>query len=207
MEQLAHNRQVAGSIPAWSIEIKHHHTTILGAILYFKVGGDSLMPKRLAINTKGQLTYCSAPEHRIGVGRCNHVDHQKAEETSQEFIIRTNGIVAENAEHLAGFEGISHGLDEFRDAGYAGVRDTNVVIEELNNAESNKVVFISSQTYRLEYNRETKELEMNDHSGQRIDNEYIKQNELSSRFEAIFQYVNLRVPVIEQAVRLLNKND
>ena len=35
------------------------------------------MTKRLAMTVDGRLTYCSADEHNIGKGRCNHVSHAK----------------------------------------------------------------------------------------------------------------------------------
>lgn len=44
--------------------------------------------KRLALTIDGRLTYCSASEENIGKGRCNHIDHQKSNETKQEFLNR-----------------------------------------------------------------------------------------------------------------------
>lgn len=34
------------------------------------------MVKRLALNSEGLLTYCTASEENIGKGRCNHIAHQ-----------------------------------------------------------------------------------------------------------------------------------
>lgn len=48
------------------------------------------MVKRLAINTDGVLTYCSAPEDKIGVGRCNHTHHQQPDESRPQFIKRAS---------------------------------------------------------------------------------------------------------------------
>jgi hypothetical protein len=46
--------------------------------------------KVLALNTKGQLTYCTAlPEDR-GKGRCDHVTHQKQGQTRNDFIKELN---------------------------------------------------------------------------------------------------------------------
>ena len=46
--------------------------------------------KVLAINTNGDITYCTCPPDERGKGRCNHVDHQRDGETNQEFIERIN---------------------------------------------------------------------------------------------------------------------
>lgn len=37
------------------------------------------MTSKLAVNTDGELTYCSASEENLGKGRCNHIVHQKYE--------------------------------------------------------------------------------------------------------------------------------
>lgn len=46
--------------------------------------------KVLALNTSGNLTWCSSPEDKRGRGRCNHVAHQDTSsgETPQEFLER-----------------------------------------------------------------------------------------------------------------------
>lgn len=44
--------------------------------------------KRLALTIDGRLTYCTSSEENIGKGRCNHIDHQRLNETNQEFIDR-----------------------------------------------------------------------------------------------------------------------
>lgn len=53
-------------------------------------GGIGMSHKRLALNTDGQMTYCSAPPDKIGVGRCNHVAHQNPGESAQEFTERAS---------------------------------------------------------------------------------------------------------------------
>lgn len=45
---------------------------------------------RYAVNESGQLTWCTAPVDKIGMGRCNHIDHQKPGESTTEFINRIN---------------------------------------------------------------------------------------------------------------------
>lgn len=44
--------------------------------------------KVLALNEKGNLTWCTCPPELRGRGRCNHVEHQLDNETSQDFIQR-----------------------------------------------------------------------------------------------------------------------
>lgn len=46
--------------------------------------------KVLALNTSGNLTWCSSPEEKRGRGRCNHIAHQNAisGETPQQFLER-----------------------------------------------------------------------------------------------------------------------
>lgn len=46
--------------------------------------------KRLALNKDNKLTYCVAPDDKIGKGKCNHIDHQKDGESNEEFIKRIN---------------------------------------------------------------------------------------------------------------------
>lgn len=46
--------------------------------------------KRLALNTEGQMTYCSASEENIGKGRCNHIAHQRINESQKDFLERTS---------------------------------------------------------------------------------------------------------------------
>ncbi len=48
------------------------------------------MNKRLALTKEGKLTYCTASEENIGKGRCNHIAHQKNNETAEEFTKRIN---------------------------------------------------------------------------------------------------------------------
>lgn len=49
--------------------------------------------KVMALNDKGQLTYCSVPPDKRGSGRCNHVDHQREGENVAEFIERVNTVI------------------------------------------------------------------------------------------------------------------
>ena len=46
------------------------------------------MKKRLALTKDGKLTYCTSSEENIGKGRCNHVDHQKNDESQEDFCKR-----------------------------------------------------------------------------------------------------------------------
>lgn len=48
------------------------------------------MPKVLALNSNGQITYCSVPPELRGVGRCNHIEHQNPGEPAEDFIERIN---------------------------------------------------------------------------------------------------------------------
>ena len=48
------------------------------------------MPKVLALNKNGDITYCTCPEELRGTGRCNHIAHQNINESSQDFITRIN---------------------------------------------------------------------------------------------------------------------
>lgn len=51
------------------------------------------MTRRLAMNSEGQMTYCTASEENIGRGRCNHIAHQKPGETPQEFCERATAAL------------------------------------------------------------------------------------------------------------------
>ena len=51
--------------------------------------------KVLAINDRGELTYCSAPPELRGKGRCNHICHQKENENMTEFMQKANEILEE----------------------------------------------------------------------------------------------------------------
>lgn len=57
------------------------------------------MSKRLAMNTEGQLTYCTASEENIGKGRCNHIAHQRPDESPDEFCERANKVLKERNEN------------------------------------------------------------------------------------------------------------
>lgn len=53
--------------------------------------------KRLALNKNGEITYCTAPLDKVGVGRCNHIDHQKDGESVEDFVARvSNNVVIES---------------------------------------------------------------------------------------------------------------
>lgn len=51
---------------------------------------ESTKMKRLAVNQDGGLSYCSAPADKLGVGRCNHLDHAKPEESAASFASRVS---------------------------------------------------------------------------------------------------------------------
>ena len=53
------------------------------------------MKKVLALNEKGELTYCTAPPELRGKGRCNHVGHQEDNENVQEFIARISDLIGQ----------------------------------------------------------------------------------------------------------------
>lgn len=44
------------------------------------------MARVLALNTRGELTFCTAPEDKRGMGRCNHIAHQAPGQSADEFI-------------------------------------------------------------------------------------------------------------------------
>lgn len=44
------------------------------------------MQRVLALNTEGQLTYCTAPEELRGKGRCNHLFHQNKNQSKDDFM-------------------------------------------------------------------------------------------------------------------------
>ena len=48
------------------------------------------MSRVLALNTDGQLTYCTAPEELRGKGRCNHIFHQNNGESKEDFLKRVS---------------------------------------------------------------------------------------------------------------------
>lgn len=49
--------------------------------------------KVLALNDRGELTYCSVPPEMRGRGRCNHIDHQRPGESTNEFIERIDSNI------------------------------------------------------------------------------------------------------------------
>lgn len=46
------------------------------------------MKRRLALTKDGKITWCTAPEDKIGFGRCDHVFYQKINEDNNQFIKR-----------------------------------------------------------------------------------------------------------------------
>lgn len=52
--------------------------------------------KVLALNTSGNLTYCTCPPELRGKGRCNHITHQENNETTEEFVKRIESIKITN---------------------------------------------------------------------------------------------------------------
>ena len=57
------------------------------------------MRRVLALNVNGQLTYCTVPPEKRGVGRCNHVEHQEEGESVQDFVERVSGKVVVESYH------------------------------------------------------------------------------------------------------------
>ena len=53
----------------------------------------------LAMTTDGRMTYCSAPPEARGIGRCNHMDHQKDGETTEEFVERISNLIEEHEDN------------------------------------------------------------------------------------------------------------
>jgi hypothetical protein len=45
---------------------------------------------RYAITKNGEITWCSSLPENFGKGRCDHIDHQKQDETVTDFINRVN---------------------------------------------------------------------------------------------------------------------
>ena len=46
--------------------------------------------KVLALTKEHTITYCVAPPEKRGRGRCNHIDHQRDDETIDEFVSRVS---------------------------------------------------------------------------------------------------------------------
>lgn len=49
----------------------------------------------LALRADGKLTYCTAPEERRGMGRCNHIAHANKDESQEDFVKRIENLKAE----------------------------------------------------------------------------------------------------------------
>lgn len=49
--------------------------------------------KTMALNSNGQLTYCTVPPDKRGTGRCNHIDHKKDEESTLQFVKRVEELI------------------------------------------------------------------------------------------------------------------
>jgi hypothetical protein len=58
------------------------------------------LEKRLALTVDGHLTYCTASEERIGKGRCNHVTHQRDNESQQQFVERISILEADDVKRV-----------------------------------------------------------------------------------------------------------
>ena len=52
------------------------------------------MPKVLALNTNGDITFCTCPPELRGTGRCNHIEHQMPGESATDFITRIENRVS-----------------------------------------------------------------------------------------------------------------
>lgn len=74
------------------------------------------MSRRLAMNSEGQMTYCTASEENIGKGRCNHIVHQNPEESPEDFCERANKTL--ELERLANSTWYAHRVNA-AEAGYA----------------------------------------------------------------------------------------
>lgn len=72
-----------------------------------------IVVKRLAVNDRGMMTYCSVPEELQGMGRCNHVFHQLDGETEVQFVERLNDLESELGSSTPGLQ--ANAL--FRDGG------------------------------------------------------------------------------------------
>ncbi len=58
------------------------------------------MTKRMAMTTDGRMTYCSAPPEAQGRGRCNHIGHQKEDESMEQFLERVSTHTKKNVRKL-----------------------------------------------------------------------------------------------------------
>ena len=54
------------------------------------------MKKRLALTKDGRMTYCTASEENVGKGRCNHIAHQRLDESTKEFCERIKDMKENN---------------------------------------------------------------------------------------------------------------
>lgn len=56
------------------------------------------MSKVLALTKDGRITFCTAPEDQRGKGRCNHIAHQRPDQSSSDFIMSIeNEILVEDS--------------------------------------------------------------------------------------------------------------
>lgn len=68
----------------------------------------------LALTKDGRITYCTAPEDMRGVGRCNHIAHQKPGQSSSDFISSIeNEILVEDDSIKDQTEYINTFIDEY----------------------------------------------------------------------------------------------
>lgn len=61
----------------------------------------------LALNTHGDLTYCTASEENRGKGRCNHLFHKRNDESEQDFLNRISKFNFININDLDGVNSIN----------------------------------------------------------------------------------------------------
>ena len=69
------------------------------------------MNRVLALNTDGDITYCTCPPELRGTGRCNHIAHQNEGETPEDFIRRIEHISDEVKEDNTESNDEKEGLD------------------------------------------------------------------------------------------------
>lgn len=71
------------------------------------------MNRRLALTKDGRMTWCTAPEDKIGIGRCNHISHQYNGESPESFGIRAESYLnaledIENLKNIDSYKKISN---------------------------------------------------------------------------------------------------
>lgn len=90
----------------------------------------------LAVNNKGQLTYCTVPEDKRGTGRCNHLDHMGANETEEEFIRRVeeSGVARSFKEEVKEYSGalVPYRMSDEEKAGLVEIKGKKQLKDEDN---------------------------------------------------------------------------